>query len=127
MFCSFKKLLIISCVHLVVSTYYCKAVTHLLTKQYPRPYVHTELTAASVSSCTSYVYSILFSKHLYLYLCAVNHFTFYRKSICIFHPPCGVPKNEIDMERGNLDAVLTAVTSRIDFLIMDYSNIAFDV
>jgi len=51
----------------------------------------------------------------------------YRKSICIFHPPCSVPKNEIDMERGNLDAVLTALTSRIDFLIMDYSSIAFDV
>jgi hypothetical protein len=51
----------------------------------------------------------------------------YRKSICIFHPSCSAPKKEIDMERGNLDAVLTVLTSRIDFLIMDYSNIALDV
>jgi hypothetical protein len=50
-----------------------------------------------------------------------------RKFIYISHPPCSVPKNEIDIERGNLDAVVTVLTSRIDFLVMDYSSIALDV
>lgn len=39
----------------------------------------------------------------------------------MFRPPCSVLKNKIDMERGDLGAVLTVVTSQ-----MGYSNIALD-
>jgi hypothetical protein len=42
----------------------------------------------------------------------------------MFHPACSVLKNGINMERGDLGAGLTVLTSQIDFLIMAYSTIA---
>jgi hypothetical protein len=45
----------------------------------------------------------------------------------MFLRPCSILKNEINMERSDLGAVLAVLTSQIDFLIMDYSNIALDI
>jgi hypothetical protein len=45
----------------------------------------------------------------------------------MFHPACSVLKNEINMERGDLGAGLTVLTSHIDFLIMGYSTITLDM